>query len=128
MGLLLFIIAYILFLPITIINALNVRKRGYLKDSAVNLDRYANREFRFSLNKYLIKEKSPDRFGNIEETISGVLGKNQLNSDFVRYVKIIIFRFEIQLNSYSNLTRLGNMISNILDTLEKNHCIKSINK
>ena len=66
MGLVLFIIAYILFLPITIFNALNVKKKGYLKDSAVNLDRYANREFRFSLNKYLILEKSPDRFGDIE--------------------------------------------------------------
>jgi hypothetical protein len=107
MGLFLFIIAYVLFLPITIFNALNVRKRGYLKDSAVNLDRYANREFRFSLNKYLITEKSPDRFGNIEETISSVLGKNQLSN---------------------NLTRFGKVIVWILNKIEKNHCIKSINK
>jgi hypothetical protein len=106
MGLVLFIIAYVLFLPITIFNALNVKKKGYLKDSAVNLDRYANREFRFSLNKYLILEKSPDRFGDIEETISSVLGKNQLSN---------------------NLTSFGNLIANILDTIDKNHCIKSIN-
>lgn len=107
MGLLLFIIAYVLFLPITIFNALNVRKRGYLKDSAVNLDRYANREFRFSLNKYLIFDTSPDRFGNIEETISSVLGKNQLSN---------------------NLTKFGKVIVWILNKIEKNHCIKSINK
>jgi len=69
MGLILFIIAYVLFLPITIFNALNVRKKGYFKDTAINIDRFGNREFRFSLNKYLILEKSPDRFGNIEETI-----------------------------------------------------------
>lgn len=107
MGLFLFLIAYIIFLPITIFNALNVKKKGYLKDSAVNLDRYANREFRFSLNKYLIKEKSPDRFGNIAETISSVLGKNQISN---------------------NLTKFGKVICKILDTIEKNHCIKSINK
>ncbi len=107
MGLFLFIIAYVLFLPITIFNALNVKKKGYLRDSAVNLDRYANREFRFSLNKYLILEKSPDRFGNIEETISSVLGKNQLSN---------------------NLTRFGKVIVWILNKIEKNHCIKSINK
>lgn len=107
MGLVLFIIAYLLFLPITIFNALNVKKKGYLRDSAVNLDRYANREFRFSLNKYLIFEKSSDKFGNIEETISSVLGKNQLSN---------------------NLTRFGKVIVWILNKIEKNHCVKSINK
>jgi len=107
MGLLLFIIAYVLFLPITIFNALNVKKKGYFKDTAINIDRFGNREFRFSLNKYLITEKSPDRFGNIEETISSVLGKNQLSN---------------------NLTSFGNIIANILDTIEKEHCKKSINK
>ena len=105
MGYILFLIAYLLFLPITIFNALNVRKKGYFKDSAVNLDRYANREFRFSLNKYLILEKSPDRFGNIEETISSVLGKNELSD---------------------NLTTLGKLLCWVLDKIEKNHCIKSI--
>jgi len=128
MGIILFIIAYVLFLPITIFNALNVKKKGYFKDTAINIDRFGNREFRFSLNKYLILEKSPDRFGNIEETISSVLGKNQFNSDIVVFKKIKIFKFEIQLNSYSNMTKLGNMISNILDTIDKKHCIKSINK
>lgn len=107
MGLILFIIAYVLFLPITIFNALNVKKKGYFKDTAINIDRFGNREFRFSLNKYLITEKSPDRFGNIEETISSVLGKNQLRG---------------------NLTKFGNVIANILDTIDKEHCKKSINK
>jgi hypothetical protein len=106
MGLVLFIIAYVLFLPITIFNALNVKKKGYFKDTAINIDRFGNREFRFSLNKYLITEKSPDRFGNIEETISSVLGKNQLSN---------------------NLTSFGKVIANILDTIEKEHCKKSIN-
>lgn len=107
MGVLLFIIAYLLFLPFTIINALNVKKKGYLRDSAINLDRYANREFRFSLNKYLIFENSQDRFGDISETISSVLGKNKLSN---------------------KLTKFGKAICFILDKLDKNHCIKSINK
>lgn len=107
MGLVLFIIAYLLFLPLTIFNALNVKKKGYFKDTAINLDRFGNREFRFSLNKYLITENSPDRFGNIEETISSVLGKNELSD---------------------NLTTLGKLLCWVLDKIEKNHCIKSINK
>ena len=107
MGLILYIIAYLLFLPLTIFNALNVKKKGYFKDTAINIDRFGNREFRFSLNKYLITEKSPDRFGNIEETISSVLGKNQLSN---------------------NLTTLGKLLCLVLDKIEKNHCIKSINK
>lgn len=107
MGVVLFIIAYLLFLPITIFNALNVKKKGYFKDTAINIDRFANREFRFSLNKYLITEKSIDRFGSIEETISSVLGKNELSD---------------------NLTTLGKLLCWLLDKIEKNHCIKSINK
>ena len=105
MGILLYIIAYLLFLPLTIFNALNVKKKGYFKDTAINIDRFGNREFRFSLNKYLITEKSPDRFGNIEETISSVLGKNELSD---------------------NLTTLGKLLCWVLDKIEKNHCIKSI--
>ncbi len=107
MGLVLFIIAYLLFLPITIFNALNVRKNGYMKDTAVNIDRFANREFRFSLNKYLITKESKDRFGRIEETISSVLGKNELSDQ---------------------LSTTGKILCWILDKIEKNHCIKSINK
>jgi len=107
MGVVLFLIAYLLFLPITIFNALNVRKKGYFKDTAINIDRFGNREFRFSLNKYLITEKSNDRFGSIEESISSVLGKNELSD---------------------NLTTLGKLLCWVLDKIEKNHCIKSINK
>lgn len=105
MGILLFIIAYLLFLPLTIFNALNVKKKGYFKDSAINIDRFGNREFRYSLNKYLITENSPYRFGNIEETISSVLGKNEISD---------------------NLTTLGKLLCWLLDKIEKNHCIKSI--
>ena len=105
MGYILFLIAYLLFLPLTIFNALNVRKKGYFLDTAINIDRFGNREFRFSLNKYLIKENSPFKFGNIDETISSVLGKNQ---------------------RFGYLTKFGKIICKILDTIDKDHCEKSI--
>ena len=105
MGVLLFIIAYILFLPLTIFNALNVRKKGYFLDTAINIDRFGNREFRFSLNKYLIHEDSANRFGDFRETISSVLGKNQRGG---------------------TLTKFGIVICKVLDFIDKDHCKKSI--
>jgi len=105
MGFILFIIAYVLFLPLTIFNALNVRSKGYLKDTAINLDRFGNREFRFSLNKYLIISDSANLFGDIRETISSVLGKNQRGQ---------------------TLTKLGKFVCWVLDTIDKKHCEKSI--
>ncbi len=39
MGYILFLVAYLLFLPLTIFNALNVRKKGYFLDTAINISR-----------------------------------------------------------------------------------------
>lgn len=75
LGFFLFLLAYSFFLPLTLINFCLVRSRGYFRDSALTLDRLANREFRTLWNKTLI-QKDGYKFGNIEETISGVLGKN----------------------------------------------------
>ena len=83
MGVILFLIVYILFLPISFINFLFVRNKGYFKSSAINIDKFGNREFRTSLNKCLINKNSPFQFGNDNETISSVLGKNQ--KLFVKY-------------------------------------------
>jgi hypothetical protein len=105
MGFILFITAYVLFLPISFINFLFVRNKGYFKDSAINIDKFGNREFRAGLNATLIKPNSPFKFGNMEETISSVLGKNQ---------------------RFGHLTKFGKIICLILDTIDKNHCEKSI--
>jgi hypothetical protein len=105
MGFILFITAYVLFLPISLINFLFVRNKGYFKDSAINIDKFGNREFRAGLNATLIHENSPFEFGNINETISSVLGKNQ---------------------RFGHLTKFGKIICLILDTIDKNHCEKSI--
>lgn len=107
MGFLLFLIAYILFLPLSLINFLVVKnKKGYFKSSAINLDKFGNREFRTLLNKTLILE-SGYKFGDIKETISGVLGKNQRDE---------------------TLTKTGLILVWILDKLDKNHAQKSIDK
>ena len=105
MGLLLFVIAYILFLPLTVINWIAVKnKKGYFKSSAINLDKFGNREFRTLFNKILVNGY---QFGNINETISGVLGKNERDK---------------------TLSKLGIIIVWILDKIDKNHCLKSIDK
>lgn len=103
----LFIIAYVLYLPLTVVNWLFVKeKSGYFKSSAINLDKFGNREFRTLFNKTLINDKG-HRFGNIEETISSVLGKNQLTG---------------------TLTNIGKVLVWILDKIENDHSLKSIDK
>ena len=102
----LFILAYVLYLPLSLVNWLFVKnKSGYFKSSAVNLDKFGNREFRTLFNKVLINYKG-HRFGDINETISSVLGKNQLTG---------------------TLTKCGKILVWILDKIENDHALKSIN-
>jgi hypothetical protein len=107
MGFLLFVIAYVLFLPLTVINYLAVKnKKGYFKSSAISLDRFGNREFRTLFNKTLITANG-HQFGDMKETISGVLGKNERDNTLSKTGKILVW---------------------ILDKLDKNHALKSIDK
>ena len=102
LGLILFIIAYVLYFPLTLINFLLVRKKGYFRDSALTLDKLANREFRTLWNRTLINENGY-RFGNIEETISAVLGHNIQRKTLTKTGKVLVF------------------------ILTKEHCIDAIN-
>lgn len=105
MDVVLFLTAYILFLPLTIWNYFLVKpKNGYFLSSALNLDKYSNREFRTLWNKYLRTEKGY-HFGIVGETISSALGKNERDK---------------------TLTKTGKRLVWILDKLDKNHCKKSI--
>jgi hypothetical protein len=105
LGLLLFIIAYILFLPLSIINFCIVKnKKGYFFSSALSLDKYANREFR-TLWNLTLRNKFGYEFGAVNETISSALGKNQRDV---------------------TLTKTGKLLVWVLDKLDKNHCLKSI--
>lgn len=105
MGFILFLVAYIIFLPMTIINFFTVREKGYFKSTAVNIDIFANREFRATWNKHLITFGGY-RFGKEGETISSALGKNK---------------------KQCTLSKKGVILCNILDFFDKDHCIKSIN-
>lgn len=90
LGLILFLVAYLLYMPLTLINSLLVKDRNYFRDSALTLDRLANREFRTLWNKTLIN-KNGHRFGDIEETISSVLGKNIKSKTLTRTGKVLVF-------------------------------------
>ena len=107
-GLFLFLLAWMLFLPLSLLNflavAIKFKDLGYFKSSAVNLDRFGNSEFRTLFNLTL-KNKEGYKFGNMEETISSVLGKNQRDNTLSFAGKVLVF---------------------ILDTIDKNHCKKSI--
>jgi hypothetical protein len=104
LNFLLFITAWVLVLPLTIINFFAVKSKDYFRDTALNLDKFGNREFRTLFNKVLITKKG-FQFGDHNETISSVLGKNQINK---------------------TLTKTGVILAKILDTLDKNHCKNSI--
>ena len=83
-----------------------MRKKGYFKSTAISIDKFGNREFRTLLNKTLILE-SGYKFGDITETSSGVLGKNERDKTLSKTGKILVW---------------------ILDKLDKNHAQKSIDK
>lgn len=99
-----FIIAYLLLPFLTIINYFCVKKEGYFKNTALNIDKFANREFRAMFNKFF---KTPNgyAFGDERESISSALGKNQRDN---------------------TLTKAGKALCAILDLIDKDHCKKSI--
>jgi len=117
MALLLFLLAFILvaaFTPIgilaTVIKSFFFWNKGILKEYffklAIVLDRFGNVALGPLFNLILIKGKSPNRFGNEKETISSVLGKNQEAADLIY---------------------LGKRLVALLDFLDKDHSLKSIN-
>lgn len=118
MGFLLFLIASLLYPILTIINIFVVlfkyrKKRSFLKtindyfrQTALDIDRYGNHNFRTLWNTTMITNDGY-KFGDITETISSVLGKNQLKG---------------------TLSKTGLILVKLLDLLEKNHCINAINQ
>ena len=73
--------------------------------TARSIDVFANVEAQELFNDVLIKNGGY-KFGNKLETISSVLGKNQRDG---------------------TLTRVGNGLRILLDKIEEDHCLKSIN-
>jgi hypothetical protein len=111
-GLILLIIALTLFIPLTVMNVILVLKKymswkaldGYFYQTALDIDRFGNRNFRTLLNNSLIKD-SIHKFGDPRETISSVLGKNERDE---------------------TLTVTGVLLVKLLNAIDKDHCKKSI--
>ena len=114
MGIVLFLVAVILFIPLTFINFFCVLYKyrikwstinGFFRETAIDIDRFGNRNFRTLLNMTL--QNNGYQFGNINETISSALGKNKRDN---------------------TLTKVGLLLCYILDSIDENHCIKSISE
>lgn len=106
-NLLLFIIAVILtgiMSPIAIIYLILDTVFDLLGKIALSIDMAGNVLLSRPMNDILIK-KNGYQFGNRKETISSALGKNKLND---------------------TLTKYGRLVADILDKIDENHCIKSI--
>lgn len=109
MGIVLYILATVLWILITPINWVIVcfkygLSNDYFKETAIDIDRFANRNFRTFLN-LTMRIKNGYAFGDERETISSALGKNQRDS---------------------TLSWFGECICFVLDLLDENHCVKSI--
>lgn len=109
MGILLYIIASLLWLPLTFLNWIIVAVKygisnNYFMQTAIDIDRFGNRNFRTLFNFSL--QKNGYKFGNVNETISSALGKNE---------------------KAGTLTKTGRIVCTILNFLDKNHCEKSTN-
>ena len=104
---------YLVFEPISFVYVNFFKKKftwkrlnGYFREQAVAIDRFGNSQYRSLFNALFVAENGYHH-GNINETISSVLGKNQRDE---------------------TLTKLGKLLVKILDTIDKNHCLKSINE
>jgi len=111
-GILLFIVSVImgglkaiLLLLCTIIAFKRGKYNEYFMNLAISNDQHGNVVGQYVFNLVLIKSNAIHKFGNPDETISSVLGKNKKDN---------------------TLTRLGSFIANILDRLEPNHVEKAI--
>lgn len=80
---------------------------GYFRDTAVEIDIFGNRNFRSLLNATLTKGSKPYKYGARGETISSASGKNKLQN---------------------TQSRLGRLLCWGLGIIDRNHCIKSINR
>jgi 8-oxo-dGTP diphosphatase len=113
------IIIYIIILPCSIIHSIIkfiISKEyikillffaNFFKSHALGINQTSNRAFNVFFNDIMIKDDSIHSFGDIDETLSSVLGKNKLKN---------------------NLTIFGSILDFILTIFDENHTIKSIDK
>lgn len=114
MNFILVILAKLLYLavePINFIYVILIKKKftwkrldGYFREEAVAIDRFGNSQYRSLFNAWFVADGGYPH-GNINETISSVLGKNEY---------------------FGKLTKTGKVLVSILNFIDKNHCAKSI--
>ena len=104
---------YLVFEPISFVYVNFFKKKfnwrrlsGYFRDEAVAIDRFGNSQYRSLFNDWFVADGGYQH-GNINETISSVLGKNQRDE---------------------TLTKFGMLITKILNRMDENHCKESINE
>ena len=109
MNFLLIIVAIVLSIPLypigfiyAVIKCNNMS--GYFRGIAESIDQLGNHVMQYAFNKWLIGNDGY-RFGNIDETISSVLGKNKRDK---------------------TLTKTGKFLDRILNNLDDNHSIDAI--
>jgi hypothetical protein len=95
MGVILFFIAIILLVVLECISFIvywinKGNTKGYWLSAAKDVDKFGNHHFRYLFNKCLIKTNGY-KFGNINETISSVLGKNLKSNTLKRLGRIVVF-------------------------------------
>ena len=106
----LFLFAWIVFLPLSIINYILVvvikesSFKNYFYSSAMAIDKFGNRELR-TLWNLLLRTSQGYKFGDERETISSALGKNK---------------------RYGTLSITGKLLDWVLNLFDKNHSLKSI--
>ena len=98
--------------PISFVYVLLIKEKftwkrfsGYYRNFAVAVDRFGNYQYKSLFNRFLRTQKGYE-FGDFRETISSALGKNQRDD---------------------TLSRSGKILTGILDSIDENHCQKSIN-
>jgi len=79
----------------------------YLWNLAMSIDQTLNVALQYSLNDTMIKNASKNKYGNPDETISGVTGKNVLKNTLIWF---------------------GKLVNAMLNKLERNHSVKAIEK
>lgn len=78
---------------------------NYFKNLAISLDQFGNVACGGLFNFTLIQRGSKHKFGNPDETVSSVIGKNKVKN---------------------SLSLAGKLLDWVLDKLDANHSIKSI--
>lgn len=89
------------------VSAMKRESHQYHFDLAIGMDQYINGVCKYLFNFLLIHSDSHYKFGNVDETISSVIGKNKI---------------------VGSLSKLGLFVDAILERLDKGHSINSIDK